>query len=91
MTRAQGKHREFSLNQSVATLILLKYFYKFEVNDTARKICSRNGLAYAYECDVSSYQDVRRTANKVRASVGHPDIVVSIQRFSLVCLKHYFV
>ena len=26
MTRAQGKHREFSLNQSVATLIVLRFF-----------------------------------------------------------------
>ena len=25
MTRAQGKHREFSLNQSVATLLLCDY------------------------------------------------------------------
>ena len=31
MTRAQGKHREFSLNQSVATLFLLHFQFTSEL------------------------------------------------------------
>ena len=47
------------------------------MKDTAKEICSRNGIAYAYKCDVSSNDAVKKTANKVRAGVGHPDIVAS--------------
>ena len=41
MTRAQGKHREFSLNQSVATLrILLSYFQWYADMPPFNVICT---------------------------------------------------
>ncbi len=39
-------------------------------------------MAYTYKCDVSDYEDVKETANRVRQDVQQVDIVVCLKLFN---------
>ena len=56
-----------------------------EVDETAREIKSKGGSAYSYGCDVSSCDDVKRAAAKVREDLQTVDIVVN--NAGVMCLK----
>ena len=56
-----------------------------EVDETAREIKSKGGSAYSYGCDVSSCDDVKQAADKVRKDLQTVDIVVN--NAGVMCLN----
>ncbi len=59
-----------------AVIFLLFFFFKKYVQETAKDLNSQGGSAKAYKCNVTSYEEVKQVAAKVRAEVGDVDIVV---------------
>ena len=56
-----------------------------EVDETVREIKSKGGSAYSYECDVSSCDDVKQAAAKVREDMQTVDILMN--NAGVMCLN----
>ena len=50
--------------------------FQKSVQETAKEIAGKGGTAFAYKCDVSSSDDVKQTASRLRQNLDHVDIVV---------------
>ena len=57
------------------------------MDETVREIKSKGGSAYSYECDVSSCDDVKQAAAKVREDMQTVDILMN--NAGVMCLNAF--
>lgn len=65
-----GKSLAKKLAKRGATLILVDINEKWN-NVTKDEILSDNGIAYAYKCDVSNYEQVKNLAKQIEKNIGN--------------------